>query len=84
VSSTDDLDYLEEEVSAFLEIANIDEQPSFALAARRSNSSDPISPEQVAWLAHVRTIARGRSAPQRDFQGASSTVPSPFSPTEHR
>ena len=43
-----------------LELSNLDEQPSFALAARRSNSNESISPEQVAWLAHVRRVGESR------------------------
>lgn len=57
---TEDLDQLEAAACEFLELASVDEQPSFALAARRSNSNDPISPEQVAWLAHVRSVGRAQ------------------------
>lgn len=57
---TNDVDVLEDAVRSLLEIDTVDEQPSFALAARRANSSDPISPEQTAWLAHVRAVARER------------------------
>ena len=31
--------------------------PRFALAARRANSTEPITVEQTAWLAHVRGVA---------------------------
>ena len=58
LSDTEDLDQLEAAVCELLELTNLDERPSFALAARRSNSSEPISPEQVAWLAHVRAVGR--------------------------
>lgn len=58
--STEDLDQLEAAACELLELSNLDEQPSFALAARRSNSNESISPEQVAWLAHVRRVGVSR------------------------
>lgn len=67
LSTTDDLDRLESEVCDFLEMSSIYDSPSFALAARRSNSSDPISPEQVAWLAHIRTVARSHQVAPLDL-----------------
>ena len=57
---TNDLDELEDSVCALLEIADPDEQPRFALAARRANSAEGISPEQTAWLGYVRQVARAR------------------------
>jgi HTH-type transcriptional regulator / antitoxin HigA len=60
VPDTEDLDELEHAVCTFLEIASIEDEPSFAVAARRSNSTEPISPEQLAWLAHVRSVSRNR------------------------
>lgn len=57
---TEDLDQLEAATCELLELPNLGEQPSFALAARRSNSNESITPEQVAWLAHVRLIGRTR------------------------
>ena len=57
---TDDLDQLEAAAGELLGLSNLDEQPSFALAARRSNSNESISPEQVAWLAHVRRVGGAR------------------------
>lgn len=55
---TGDLDQLEMAACRLLEVSSLDEQPSFALAARRSNSNEPITPEQIAWLAHVRLTGR--------------------------
>jgi HTH-type transcriptional regulator/antitoxin HigA len=57
---TEDLDQLEAAACELLELSNLDEQPSFALAARRSNSNESISPEQTAWLAHVRRVGVSR------------------------
>ena len=59
VPDTDDLDVLEREVMDLFETTNLEERPLFAMAARRSNSLDPITIEQAAWLARVRMIARG-------------------------
>lgn len=57
---TKDLDQLEELVREFLDVANLDDRPSFVHAAKRSNSSQPLQTEQVAWLARVRQIARNK------------------------
>lgn len=59
VPDTDDLDLLEREVMDLFETTSLDERPLSAMAARRSNSSEPITLEQAAWLARVRMIARG-------------------------
>lgn len=66
---TEDLDQLEAAACELLELSNLAEQPSFALATRRSSSNESITPEQVAWLAHVRLIGRTQ-------QSASSFDPS--------
>ncbi|MCY4135403.1 MAG: HigA family addiction module antitoxin [bacterium] len=57
VPETDDLDAIESAVCELLKIANLDERPRFAAAAKRSNSADPITIEQAAWLGYVRKIA---------------------------
>ena len=67
VPDTDDLDQLEDAVCTFLEITSVGKEPSFAVAARRSNSTEPVSPEQLAWLAHVRAVARDRVVESLDL-----------------
>ena len=67
---TEDLDQLEAAARELLELSNLDEQPSFALAARRSNSNESISPEQVAWLAHVRRVGVSRRSASMFDQSA--------------
>ena len=57
IPDTDDLDLLEHAVAELLEIETLDEPPQFALAARRANSTEPITVEQSAWLAYVRRVA---------------------------
>ena len=66
---TDDLDELERYVRDLLEIETLDEQPRFAVAARRANSTQPITLEQTAWLAHVRSVASVRKVPVFDRAG---------------
>ncbi|MDE0065586.1 MAG: HigA family addiction module antitoxin [Acidimicrobiaceae bacterium] len=61
IPRTDDLDVTEAAVCELLEINTLDDDPEFALAARRSNSADPISIEQSAWLGHVRRVAEGQT-----------------------
>lgn len=60
VPDTDDLDVLERAVSQLLEIDSLEARPAFAIAARRANSTEPITLEQTAWLAHVRKVATKR------------------------
>jgi len=60
IPDTDDLDVLEYAVAQLLEIETLEAPPAFALAARRSNSTQPITLEQTAWLAHVRAVAADR------------------------
>lgn len=66
IPDTDDLDELEASVKRLLEIDGLDRQPDFAVAARRANSTEPITLEQSAWLAHVRSTATGRTVAQFD------------------
>lgn len=63
---TDDLDVVEDAVKRFLELDSLDEPPRFALSARRANTTEPITLEQTAWLAHVRTVATTRTVSEFD------------------
>jgi HTH-type transcriptional regulator/antitoxin HigA len=62
VPDTEDLDVLERAVTQLLEIESLDAKPVFALAARRANSTEQITLEQIAWLAHVRAVAAKQEA----------------------
>jgi HTH-type transcriptional regulator/antitoxin HigA len=66
IPDTSDLDVVEDSVLHLLEINTFDERPRFAMAARRANSAEPITVEQTAWLAHVRSVAAGRDADRFD------------------
>lgn len=59
---TDDLDQLEKQVCQLLGIELLDQQPQFAIAARRSNSHEGLTIEQIAWLGRVRSIAAQRTS----------------------
>lgn len=61
VTETDDLDELESAVCTLLGVGAVDEQPDFALAARRSNPNEDVTIEQAAWLGHVRQVASRQS-----------------------
>jgi HTH-type transcriptional regulator/antitoxin HigA len=50
-----------EELKRLFDLADIDEDPPFAVAARRSNPEQLASPTQLAWAACVRREARGGS-----------------------
>lgn len=55
------LDELEREVMDLFELGSIDDEPTFAMAARRSNGEESLSPTQRAWVACVRKEARKRT-----------------------
>lgn len=57
---TDDLDKLESAVCQFLRIDDLAHEPTFAVAARRSNADLEFTPEQTAWIARVHHLATGR------------------------
>lgn len=57
IPTTDDLDDVEDAVRRLLEVESLDSRPRFALAARRANCDEPITPDQTAWLAYMRRIA---------------------------
>ena len=61
LSDTNDLNELERAVLRLLEIESVDDRPAFALAAKRANSTEPITLEQTAWLAHVRRVASSQT-----------------------
>lgn len=78
---TDDLDALEDSVRTLLEIDSLDDEPTFALAARRANTAEKISPEQATWLGYIRSVARGRVGKVTGFnrdalETVSSEIPS--------
>ena len=62
----DVLERQEEAARDLLEVSDLAQQPTFAVAARRSNQHEPLSPEQQAWLGRIRQVARGWSVPSYD------------------
>lgn len=64
--TTDDLDTLESAVCELLGISSIDEEPQFAIAARRSNVDVKLTPEQTAWVARVERLGAGRASTPYD------------------
>lgn len=63
---TNDLDALEAAARELLGISDLDAEPQFAAAARRSNATASFSPQQTAWLARLRSIAQARKVPSFD------------------
>lgn len=57
---TDDLDVIESAVCDLLQIQTLDDEPTFAVAARRSNVAVDLTPEQVAWVAQVQRLGADR------------------------
>ena len=66
IPDTDDLDVLERATCELLEIDSLDEEPAFAVAARRSNTDHPLTLQQTAWLGHVRRVAASHPVAEFD------------------
>jgi HTH-type transcriptional regulator/antitoxin HigA len=63
---TDDLEELQRAVCDLLGIDEIDEEPRFAVAARRSNSDAGFTPEQTAWVARIERLGTSRRLKRYD------------------
>ncbi len=74
IPSTKNLNVIEAAVCELLEIPHLGEQPPFAYAARRSNTHEPITPEQTAWLGRVRKIAQTQQTPAYHVAGLESAA----------
>jgi HTH-type transcriptional regulator/antitoxin HigA len=67
---TDNLNILEAATLSLLGVDDLEAQPSFAIAARRSNEDAELTPQQIAWLARVKRIAESKSVPSYDARAA--------------
>ena len=63
------LDVLESEVKELFELDSLDDEPAFAVAAKRANPDEKISLLQVAWVACVRKKARQLPPEKRYSRG---------------
>lgn len=63
---TDDLDRLEAAVRDLLDVEDLAQEPTIAIAARRSNTDVELTPEQLAWVARVQRLGAGRVHAQYD------------------
>ena len=78
IPDTKNLDATEAAVCELLEIASLEENPHFAVAARRSNRQELITQKQTAWLGQLRRIAEQQKADRFDItalKGAASRLP---------
>ena len=57
---TENIDEMEAAVCDLLGIDKINDQPQLAVAARRSNTKEEFTPEQMAWIARVQRLGLGR------------------------
>jgi len=57
-----DVDVLATAVLDLLGISELNEVPNFSVAARRTDTETPFTPQQVAWLSQLRRIASERDA----------------------
>lgn len=53
----DEIGHLEAAVCEFLRIGSVEEAPRLAVAARRANRDEDLSPTQIGWLARVDALA---------------------------
>lgn len=67
---TNDVSVLEAAVMDLLCISDLDAEPEFAAAARRSDPAVAFSPQQTAWLARLRRLAQTRTAGAYDSSAA--------------
>ena len=68
IPDTDDPDTLEAAVCELLEVKSPTDAPAFAVAARRSNSQEQITPKQMLWLSRVRRVAEHQDAASFDVE----------------
>ena len=68
-------DEQESEIKELFELDNIHDEPAFALAARRSNTAEAISPVQKVWVACVHRRARASKEPKPFDRTGSPTSP---------
>lgn len=71
---TKDVDRLESAVCDFLGTTSPDERPTLLAAARRTNVGTDLSPEQTAWIARIRNLARTRSTDPFDRDSLASVA----------
>ena len=62
------------DVETLLGVDSLDDPPCYALAARRTNTSDPLSAGQIAWLGKVRHTAASMPAAVFDDAKLSATA----------
>jgi len=68
----------ERDVLRLYDISSVDEQPSFALAARRSNVAEPMTKLQEAWFVCVRNAAKSRQVARYNedkFRALAASLP---------
>lgn len=78
IPNTKDLDITEAAVCELLEIPDLAQSPSFAVAARRSNRQEQITQKQTAWLGRIRRIAEQQNVDRFDtdaLESAASELP---------
>ena len=74
IPDTKDLDATEAAVCELLEISNLDQNPNFAVAARRSNRQEQITQKQTAWLGRLRRLAEQQQADRFDIAALGSAA----------
>jgi HTH-type transcriptional regulator / antitoxin HigA len=63
LAPSNDIDEMEARVKAYLCVDSLDDNPSFARAAKQTNYDRPLSPTQEVWLLRVKRLAETMVAP---------------------
>ena len=74
IAGLDIIDAAEAGVKALLGVDSLDETPCYAMMARRTNTAEPLSPGQIAWLGRVRHTAASMPAAVFDAAKLSATA----------
>jgi HTH-type transcriptional regulator/antitoxin HigA len=57
IEASDNIDILEQQFMRFFNISDLDANPGFSYAAKKTNALDGLTPQQIAWLCRAKTLA---------------------------
>lgn len=75
IQATDSIDELERQVCDFFEIDQIGETPRVAVNFRQSETRDPETQAQIAWMKWVETVVRDQKLPAFDRAKLAAAIP---------
>ncbi|MBA3756021.1 MAG: HigA family addiction module antidote protein [Nitrosomonas sp.] len=75
IEETKNIDVLEQQFMRFFKISNLNEVPTFSLAAKKTNALEGITPKQLAWLYRVKMLASTQVTNKYDRDALISALP---------